>query len=234
MSLHSSLRSRSGASWFTVLVFFSLAAVVATMLLPMMCMVDRRGARLANCGNNQRQIVLAMVLYGSDHDELWPVFAARTDGWQVTGDRQALDPTATAIASLEFLVAATGGELETKAFACPAAPTRRPAGAAHPALGKSAWLSAWANAGPQQIGYGYDWSVPRLAVSVHAVTADRAPTSHEGRTMVAYADGHVGVLRWRDGHFRNHDADDDEIYDQIGDGLMTTPGMGSTSRAWIR
>ena len=227
-------RSRSGASWLALLIFFSLAAVIAVMLMPMICMIDRQSARRANCGNHQRQVLLAMLVYAEEHGGAWPVFASTAAGWQTAPDSAGLDAAATAIASIEFLSSITEGELPTKVLSCPWTPSRSPRSLACPELGTTVSHSPWAEAGPLTLSYGYDWSVPRLALPCRVITADRDPSRHDGRIPVACADGHVSDIKWRNGHFRNRDADNDDIYDQLGDGPMTTPGMGSTTRAWIR
>jgi prepilin-type processing-associated H-X9-DG protein len=226
--------SRCGVTWVSLLVVFSIVTLLAATLLPPFWMGDHRHARRINCGNNQRQIVLGMAAYAAEHAQDWPMIACASNGWIVPVGDHLLDPTASAIGSLEFLAANLGGDLPRKIFGCPSDPPRRPETESANGLGETRFTSAWAAAGPQAIGYSYDWSTPRLADINRVVTADRNQLIHKDRVMVAYADGHMGALNRVQGCYRNPKAGDDDIYDDRADGLMSQPGAGSTTRAWVR
>ncbi len=55
-------------------------SIGAGMALPAIAMV-RESARKANAGSNMRQITLAMIVYGSENDGLWPKDLAETKTW---------------------------------------------------------------------------------------------------------------------------------------------------------
>ena len=226
--------SRDGFSFTEILVVMIITFLIMGLLLPLLRSQSDRGGRLMNCKNNQRQIVLGMMVYSNDQDQKWPVFTSNHSGRWVPADDPFLDPTATAIASLEFLSYATGGDLSPKTFSCPIKPNGSPLTPAAP-VGNMTDVSSWAVQGPTQIGYAYDWSTPPNALSVRVVTADRDAQVHKGSVvMAAYADGHVGNITRIDTAFINRDANNDDIYSAVGDGPMNTPGEGSTTRAFVR
>ena len=222
-----------GFTIIEILVVLVILLLLGAMLLPTTCVL-REGARKANCGNNQRQIVLAMNVYPADQSWDWPVFTANSAGQWVPVNDPSLDATATAIASLEMVVTLTGNDIPAKVFACPSKPVVRPTSEAAN-KGARTSVSAWVVQGPSRIGYSYDWSVPDNASSVRVVTADRDRQAHGGKlVMAAFADGHVGNLNRVGTSFINKDAKDDDIYTDTGDGPMATPGEGSTTRAFVR
>ena len=231
--------TNTGFSLIELFVIIILVLILAGMLLPAQGMV-REGARKANCGNNQRQIILACNVYPTNQDTVWPVFTANAFGHWVSSSDPTLDPISTAIASFELVATATGGDLLPKVLACPSNPTVRPASDA--ALrGDRQSTSGWASAGPLHIGYAYDWSVPSNASRIRVVTADRNRTVHGTYAiMVGFADGHVGNLTRQGSRaatsvtFLNRDANEDDIFSDLNDGPMHIPGEGSTTRAFVR
>lgn len=226
--------SRAGFSFTEILVVMIITFLIVGLLLPLLRSNSDRGMRRARCSNNQRQIVLAMAVYQNDQDHKWPVFTSDHAGHWVPLDDPFFDPTATAIASLEFLSYATGGDLSPKIFACPNKLKTKPLAPAAP-LGNTTDVSPWAAQGPTQFGYSYDWSIPPDALSVRVVTADRDPEAHKGSVVLAaFADGHVANINRIDTSFINRDANNDDIYSSVGDGPMNTPGEGSTTRAFVR
>ncbi len=232
--MDTTLPSRAGFSFTEIMVVMILTLIITGMILPSVWVRDHGGARKKSCGNHQRQIVLGMNVYANDNDQAWPVFTANSAGLWVPAGHLLMDPTATAIASLEFLAYASGGDITAKLFICPSQPSIRPPTEAA-TTGTTTSVSAWAVHEPRQIGYSYDWSIPTNGSSIRVVTADRDQQAHKGSVvMAAFADGHVGNLNRRGTSILNQDADKDDIYTADGDGPMNTPGEGSTTRAFVR
>ena len=230
--------SRAGFSGTEIIVVMTLTLLIVGLFMPTFMSSSDRGVRKVNCANNQRQIVLAMAVYANENDQKWPVKPADLRGrWVPLEGRLAeplFDPTATAISSMEFLSYASGGDLSAKGFACPSKPSARPLTPAENSGGTNG-MSAWASNGPSQIGYAYDWSIPRDALNVRVVTADRDQQAHKGSVvMAAFADGHVANINRIGASFINRDANNDDLYSAVGDGPMNTPGEGSTTRAFVR
>jgi len=226
--------TRAGFSLTEIMVVMILTGLIVGLLLPNLHGYGDRESRRASCCNNQRQIVLGMAVYANDNDQKWPVFTANHAGHWVPLEDQLFDPTATAIGSLELLSYVTGGDLAPKLFSCISKPIARPSSPAD-TNGASTSVSVWAAHGPAHIGYAYDWSTPPDACSVRVVTGDRDQQAHKGSVvMAAFADGHAGVINRVASTFINRDANNDDLYTAVGDGRMDTPGMGSTTRAYLR
>jgi prepilin-type N-terminal cleavage/methylation domain-containing protein len=257
--MHPPIHPRAGgpAAAFTLielLVVISIIAVLAGLLMPAISLVQDN-ARRTRCGNNQRQVVLAMMVYIHDNEGAWPVRpTAAANGPQVPAASVA-DPF-TACASLELLALATGGELGPALFTCPGNPTAKPPGPASTTLatGNATWAPA---SGTGMPAYAYDWTIPVNASSMRVVLADRPVSALQGAghrggtTPVTFADGHLGTIqkgqgtpggnKTKDltgadytGWFANRDASNDNIYSDDGDGGSNLPGGGSTTRAWVR
>lgn len=210
--MHSLSLSRStGRQGFTLielLVVISIIAILAGMLLPAINMV-REGARKANCGNNQRQIVLGMSVYANDNDQAWPVLnvqATTAQGGTATISSAATLPTAATsyfvtMSSFEFLASITGGDLNQKVFACPSNPTVKPPAAASSTYPASSggWSVGAGATSTSALAYAYDFSAPTNSTSNRVVIADRVKntadmTNHKAVAMAAFADGHVGNI----------------------------------------
>ncbi len=200
-------RSR-GFTLIELLVVISIIAILAGMLLPAINMV-REGARKANCGNNQRQIVLAMNVYANDNDQAWPVLnstannATASFSNTITAGAQAATVT---MNSYEYLATITGGDLTGRIFACPSNSTVKPtqaylSPAAVPSVAGT-WSLAVATGAANVQAYAYDWSAPSNSTSIRVITADRPKngattgdmTNHKSVAMAAFGDGHVGNL----------------------------------------
>lgn len=238
-----------------LLVVISIIAVLAGMLIPAVSLVMAMAKQMA-CGNNLKQVGLAMMAYASDHDGAMPVWYAKADGSSNGRVPAGADALATTGASFE-LVAAYSGELPRQIFACKANPQVMPGEEANPGLpaydGTAArWIQA------SQLGYAYDWSVPGNAKALRPVLADR-PTAegatHGRKVNVVFADGHLGTMQLLPTapvgtatttsagspttfSAFNTDAGGsplDALYDGNGDGTgMGAAGTGSSSRAWVR
>ncbi len=180
-----------------IVLILVLSGFVISLQFP-----DRMNARRASCKNNQRQIVLAMDVYANENNGSWPVRPTRADGSFATPSNLPCG-WATALASLEFVVAQTGNQMGNRCFSCPQAPRIHPLQAANAALDEtpssiSSWVAAVRGSpfSDQMPGYCYDWSVPKNAASNRVVTADRCydHLGHPGVVIVTYADCHVGTI----------------------------------------
>jgi prepilin-type N-terminal cleavage/methylation domain-containing protein len=239
-----------GFTLIELLVVISIIAILAGMLLPAISLV-RESARKANCGSNQRQIVLAMVAYGSENDGVWPM--CKGGATTISTIEAGVDDQG--VASQEFISSWSDGELVRKLFACPSNSIYKPAADAQAGM-TSGSDTAWDITSTSGTGYAYDPSTPGNAKASRVVLGDRPingdETNHKKVAIAVFADGHVGNVNRTDqtgggnqtlctdattslsALFANTDAGNDNIYSDASDGTMTGAGTGSTTRAWLR
>jgi prepilin-type processing-associated H-X9-DG protein len=190
-------------------VVISIIAILAGMLLPAINLV-RNQAQQANCGNNLKQITLAMSAYANDNDGLWPVYYASTaDASALPGGITTALASAhiTSMTSFEFLSASLGNELPSKTFACPSNAAVRPPNT----IGQLNWTTAvqseWSDAmsatATNAQAYAYDWAAPSNSSSTRVILMDRPrspdaltgdATNHKRKAMAAFADGHYETM----------------------------------------
>ncbi len=237
-----------GFTLIELLVVISIIAILAGMLLPAISLV-RESARKANCGSNQRQIILAMVTYTSENDGVWP-YCQGADATYGTIGAVVADGKQSPIATQEFIASWSDGELVSKLFACPSNISVKPG---DPATNMITGTTT-TNWDVEVTGFAFDPSIPANAKATRVVLADRpinaTDTNHKKVAIAVYADGHVGNVNRTattgaaadasrsltgavTGIFPNADASNDNIFSS--DGLtMTGRGTGSTTSAWVR
>ncbi len=238
-----------------LLVIVSLILVLIGMLLPMASIHHGPASKTA-CGSNQRQILIAMLVYTNDNGGAWPVRPSDQAGAWLSHPGH---DKYTAIGSFEFL-AAQMSDMPARIFSCPCEREYHPPGpashelAAHPDTAASSWCVAAARNVHANPGYLFDWAVPANAPPTRIVIADRARVGqdHQNHVLAAFADGHVASIKpgkitpaadetlglddRSDGtSYANPDIAADNIYDGSGDGGQPwTVGSGSATRAWVR
>jgi prepilin-type N-terminal cleavage/methylation domain-containing protein/prepilin-type processing-associated H-X9-DG protein len=193
-----------GFTLVELLVVISIIAILAGMLIPAVQMVMARAKQTA-CGNNMRQVGMAMATYASDQNGALPLWYAKADGSNAgrtaSGNPPAApagtDATVTALASMELVAAWSDGDLSRQIFRCPMTPEVTPERDPEPGLPDyGGAVARWRD--PTRMPFAYDWSAPGSGKSVRVILADRpgAEGSPHGRSVNAvFADGHIGSLR---------------------------------------
>ncbi len=173
----------------------AIIAILAAMLMPAINAVRQQAFR-TNSGNNQRQIVLASLVYANDNEQQWPARPSSAGGvYAATG----LSTSGTTYSSFEFLAASGNGDLTGKVFRNPALASTGPTTKADPLLTYTAGTSGWAafsSAATTPLGriaYAYDWTVPSNASSNRVVISDRGDLAHTNKVMICFADAHIAT-----------------------------------------
>jgi len=248
-------RTQPRAGGFTLielLVVIAIIAILAGMLIPTIALVKEMANKTA-CGKNQSQIVLAVQVYATDNDGLWPVRPTAAGGAYQAGGGPTVETAATSFATQEFV--ASFAELPARLFACKSNTLAKPDTPA--ALTLPSGTATWTNLAKSS--YAYDLRIPSRASSIRVVMADRPMTattlSHRSSVVAVAADGHVATLNKDNGtvvgvgtdaqdgskttlSLVNRDAAQDSIYDGNLDGIPPLVGedfaTGSTSRASLK
>lgn len=179
------LRRRQAFTLIELLVVISIIAILAGLLIPAVTIVIGN-ARAADCGNNQRQIMLSTVAYIGEMESR-PVGTV-SGANPLTGVADAVIAAQVARRSLEVLAATY--DLPGKTFRCRGIGHEGPKVA--PALDRSD--DSW---GAGRVSYAVDWTAPPECASYRVLIGDRSSLHHGGRAVLGFADGHVVTVRAR-------------------------------------
>lgn len=246
--------ARHAFTLIELMIVMTIIAILAAIMMPVISILQDM-ARRAQCGNNQKQIALAMLAYASETGGGFPVRPTAAENGPAVPAATA-DPTLTALASLEYLSAFGNGELPPQTFLCPGRSSPRPAAASEAMVSGNATWALRPALGAAIPTYAYDWTVPGNAGATRVILADRPlstdeGTAHKKKAVATYADGHqltvaktmggsAGGNRTRslddadfDLAFNNPETTGDDIYGDLGDGGKRLPGSGSSTRACV-
>jgi len=179
------LRRRQGFTLIELLVVISIIATLAGLLMPAINIASIN-ARSADCGNNQRQILLAMVGYVGEM-ETRPIGTVAGANPQ-TGVSDAAVAAQISRRSLEVLAVAY--DLPGRTFRCRGIGHEGPKIA--PSLDRSD--DAW---GAGLVSYAVDWTAPPECASYRVLIGDRSSQHHAGKVVLGFADGHIQTVRAR-------------------------------------
>ena len=192
----STSRTRQGFTLIELLVVISIIAILAGLLLPAVTLVKNKANQTAN-GNNQKQIVTAMVAYQGDYDGSWPFALA---GVAAPSAMDAAAGKTIAYACFETLAGAT--QLPNNIFKAKGQNESAPVGlplmstATTPTtFDNSTWVrnGAATSTGTSQIAWAYDWTVPSEVASYRIVLADRK-NWHKTKVVCVATDSSIRSL----------------------------------------
>jgi len=189
-------RAQQGFTLIELLVVISIIAILAGLLLPAVTLVKNKANQTAN-GNNQKQIVTAMVAYQGDYDGSLPL-AYGTAALALTpaAPQAFADAQRTAYNSMEVCAAVTQlpnaifkakGQTETGVGGTPGAPKVPKA----PIDLASGWSAA--SNGNGHIAWAYDWCVPGEVASYRIIMADRN-NWHKKKVVAVAVDSSLRLL----------------------------------------
>lgn len=176
-------RARRAFTLIELLVVISIIAILAGLLFPAINMAGD-AARRAECGNNQRGIVTALIAYEQDAGSRALGTVAGIDPFTGVADARA----AATVTYRTFEMLAAQMSLPNRLFRCRASLFGGPTAAPDAAASDDAW-------GRGKVAYALDWAAPAESASSRVLIADRSTDHHRTRVMAACADGHVTTLR---------------------------------------
>jgi hypothetical protein len=208
---------RPGLTLVELLIVVCIILVLIGVSLNGVSLV-REAAKRTECASNQRQIILAMMVYHEDYAGRWPFLGANEGGevydiirdpehgrmsHPITGRSPSrllyggYNSPHTAIASLELLAAWADGELALRLFRCPSSGTGPGLPPNQGLLTHDGSEPAWSELADS--AYAYDFAAPARSASVRAILADR-PIAHDEMShgtfaVVAMADARVKTVK---------------------------------------
>jgi len=181
-----------GFTLIELLVVISIIAILAGMLLPVIGVV-REMARKTSCGNNQKQILGAMIAYGTDNGGGWPDPRGGATAWKMPVAGPALTVTDGPLYTAGcFELIAVASSLPNTLFKCPSSPTGGPKTKATLLAANTTW--GWGTVSTI-VNYAFDWAAPADSGAARVVLADRDPKYHSNVAVVVYGDSHTAVLK---------------------------------------
>ena len=194
----STSRTRQGFTLIELLVVISIIAILAGLLLPAVTLVKNKANQTAN-GNNQKQIVTAMVAYQGDYDGSWPYSPQGTLALSTPTACSDADGRLTAYASFETLAAATQlpngifkakGQTGTAVGGSSSSPVSAKL-VTDAAFAANAWSAR--NAGGGEIAWAYDFCAGSETASYRIILADRG-NWHKKKVVAVAADSSLRTL----------------------------------------
>ncbi len=238
-------RSKQGFTLIELLVVIAIIAILAGMLVPAITFARKLANRSA-CGNNQRQIVTALITYTTDNESGWPIVDSSATA--VSAATSAAPAAIITGRSFEYLAATL--DLSNKLFTCKSqqgpGPKTKPSTdkTRNPEGGATSWGGDGVNTANPMQSYAWDWASLTDSSSVKCITADRNVNNHGDQVQAGFADGHVSGIKiakgaaaaapvtvgtnttkivgnpdaigWDDDSLANKDIEDN-VFDAIGD-----------------
>jgi len=197
----STSRTRQGFTLIELLVVISIIAILAGLLLPAVTLVKNKANQTAN-GNNQKQIVTAMVAYQGDYDGSFPLASVGAAGAVIatgTAGGSAANGRLVAYASMETLAAVTqlpNGIFKAKGQTQPGVGGTNGSAPAKVITDTNFGASPWSSrnpAGNGEIAWAYDWCAGGEVASYRIIMADRG-NWHKKKVLAVAADSSIRSL----------------------------------------